>query len=328
MEDEKSFQTEDDIYFKKYIKINQIEDYSQDNLIDKKNSEDLICPICYCILKEPINCSDNKNSHSFCKKCIDKYLENKDKCPTCKLNFEYKINNEIYNKLNKLLFKCIFKNEGCNEIISYSEYLNHINNCKYNNMRYRCAVKKYNYERKEFEECGYIGNKINMNKHFKLCGYNNLKCKFCNENIYQMNLEEHIINKCKFGIINDKNGDKYIGIKQNNKREGYGIYYYSNGDKYEGEFKNNKREGYGIIYFSNRDKFEGIFKNDYVDGYGIFYSVLGFKYKGYFKYSIPYRILFFMYQILLFLYYLLSIIIRNKLSLILIIILIISMLIN
>ena len=66
----------------------------------------------------------------------------------------------------------------------------------------------------------------------------------------------------------------------------------------------------------------------YVDGYGIFYSVLGFKYKGYFKYSIPYRILFFMYRILLFLYHLLSIIIRNKLSLILIFILIISMLTN
>ena len=166
MEDEKSFQTEDDIYFKKYIKINQIEYYSPDNLIDKKNNEDLICPICYCILKEPINCSVNKNSHSFCKRCIDKYLENKDKCPACEINFEYKINNEIYNKLNKLLFECVFKNEGCNEIISYSEYLNHINNCKYNNMRYECAIKKYNYERKEFEECGYFGNKINMNKHF------------------------------------------------------------------------------------------------------------------------------------------------------------------
>ena len=283
MEDEKSFQTEDDIYFKKYIKINQIEYYSQDNLIDKKNNEDLICPICYCILKEPINCSDNKNSHSFCKICIDKYLENKDKCPTCKLNFEYKINNEIYNKLNKLLFECVFKNEGCNEIISYSEYLNHINNCKYNNMRYECAIKKYNYERKEFEECGYIGNKINMNKHFKLCGYNNLKCKFCNENIYQMNLEEHIINKCKFVIINDKNCNKYIGEKSNNIKDGYGIYYYSNGDKYEGEFKNNIKEGYGILYCSDGFKYEGEFKNGMFEGYGIIYFSNGNKYEGEFK---------------------------------------------
>ena len=222
MEDEKSYKTEDDINFKKYIKKNQLEYYDQYNLIDKRNDEDLICPICYYILKEPINCSDKKNSHSFCKKCIDKYLEERNKCPICKLNFEYKINNEIYNKLNKILFECMFKNEGCNEIISYSEYLNHINNCKYNN-KYECSIKKYNYERKEIEKCNYIGNKTNMDIHFKLCAYNNFKCKFCNENIYQMNLEEHIINKCRFGITNYENGDKYIGEKQNNIEEGYGI---------------------------------------------------------------------------------------------------------
>ena len=133
MEDEKSFQTEDDIYFKKYIKINQIEDYSQDNLIDKKNSEDLICPICYCILKEPINCSDNKNAHYFCKECIDIFLKESNKCPTCKQNFEYKINEKLKTELKELSFKCMFKNEGCNDIIPYSEYLNHINNCKYTN---------------------------------------------------------------------------------------------------------------------------------------------------------------------------------------------------
>ena len=38
-----------------------------------------------------------------------------------------------------------------------------------------------------------------------------------------MNLEEHIINKCRFGITNYENGDKYIGEKQNNIEEGYGI---------------------------------------------------------------------------------------------------------
>ena len=134
MEDEKSLQTEDDIHFKKYINKNIIEYYSQYHLIDKRNNEDLLCPKYYYILKEPINCSDNKNFHSFCEKCIDKYLEDKSKCPIYKLNFEYKINNDIYFKLNKLLFECINKNEGCNEIISYSEYLNHINNCIYNNI--------------------------------------------------------------------------------------------------------------------------------------------------------------------------------------------------
>ena len=64
-------------------------------------------------LENPINCSD----HSFCKECIDKYLKENNKCPICKNNFEYKINNDIINLLNKLFFKCKFKSDGCNDIL-------------------------------------------------------------------------------------------------------------------------------------------------------------------------------------------------------------------
>ena len=61
--------------FKKYIKKVQIKIYNQKNLIGKETKEDLICPICLEVLKNPISCSVNKNSHSFCKDCIDKYLK-------------------------------------------------------------------------------------------------------------------------------------------------------------------------------------------------------------------------------------------------------------
>ena len=162
--------------FKKYsICINQILYYDSDNLINKENTEDLICPICFYILKNPKSCSDKKNSHSYCKDCIDNYIKdnNNNTCPTCKLNFEYKIKNEINDELNKLSFQCMFKNKGCNEIKSYSEYLNHINNCKYFKDEYECNVKKYNYNEKEFEKCGYIGNITEMENHFKLCEYIN-----------------------------------------------------------------------------------------------------------------------------------------------------------
>ena len=76
---------------------------------------------------------------------MDNYIKdnNNNNCPTCKLYFEYKIKNEINDELNKLSFQCMFKNKGCNEIKSYSEYLNHINNCKYdNNIQYKCNIKK------------------------------------------------------------------------------------------------------------------------------------------------------------------------------------------
>ena len=135
--------TQMDLSFKKYFKQVTISSYATDNVTDKENIEDLICPICFYVLKNPISCSSNKNAHSFCKECIEQYLKGSNKCPTCKLNFEYKINNGLNDALNKLNFECLFKNEGCKEILSYSEYLNHINICKYdNNVQYECNIKK------------------------------------------------------------------------------------------------------------------------------------------------------------------------------------------
>ena len=272
-----------DNILKKYIKKDEIIFYNSDNLINKENSENLLCPICYCILKNPKSCSDKKNSHLFCKDCIDQYIQknNNNKCPLCKLNFEYKNNNEINIKLNKLEFKCLYKNEGCNDIIKYSDYLNHISNCIYN--KYICQIKKYNYNTKRFEICGFKSNKKNIENHIKKCAFMEYYCIFCNKNIFKINLEEHLNNNCKMCIINYINGDKYIGGIKNNLREGYGILYFVNGNKYEGEFKNDKKEGYGIYYYNNGNKYECEFKNDKKEGYGILYLINGNRYEGEFK---------------------------------------------
>jgi len=83
-----------------------------------------------------------------------KYLKNlngKNTCPTCNLNFEFKISIEKYNDLKNLSFKCLFNNEGCNDILPYSGYLNHVNNCEYNNIKYECNIMKYNYKKKNLK---------------------------------------------------------------------------------------------------------------------------------------------------------------------------------
>ena len=283
MEDLNSLSTENSIYFKKYIIPDQILLYNPDNVINKENIDNYICPICFLILKEPKSCSNQKNSHSFCKECIDNYLKENNKCPTCKRIFEYRINNQIKNELNKLSFRCTFKNEGCNEIILYSDYINHLNKCKYNNIKYKCQIMEYNYKRKEFEICGYTGDKIKITKHFKICAFNKFKCLFCNENLLRMNLEDHVKNKCNFGFIKYPNGSKYFGQKHLNLREGFGIIYYSNGHIYKGEFKNGLREGYGIEYYPDGGRYEGEFKNNIVEGYGTLYNSNGDKYEGQFK---------------------------------------------
>ena len=108
----------DDLYFllnkykiekdKYLICISDVNFYNRDNIIKNEqndNLEDFICPICLAILKRPKFCSSKENSHSFCKECIDKYLE--------------KIINVQYVKiLLKIKLKVNLKNNFINLILS------------------------------------------------------------------------------------------------------------------------------------------------------------------------------------------------------------------
>ena len=279
-QDKKSTISEEEDFKKYIICTNPINLYDTENLINKENTEDLICPICFYIYNNPESCSDKKNSHSFCKACIDNYLKNNNNCPTCKLNFEHQTKKEIIDALNKLSFQCIFKKEGCKEITNYNEYLKHINNCKYFVGEYECNIKKYNYKKKDFEKCGFVGNKTEIEKHYKLCGLVNYNCLFCKEKILLKNLEDHVMNKCKFRIINYEDGSKYIGEINNNMKNGYGVFYLSNGVRYLGQFKNDKSEGYGILYYYDSIVYKGEFKNDCKEGYGIVYYSNDSRYEG------------------------------------------------
>ena len=271
------------------IPITELNFYNIENVVNNDKLFDLQCPICLNILKEAKSCSTNKKSHSFCKECIDLYLKENNNCPICKHIFEYKSNDEINKLLNKIKFKCLFYKEGCDKIINYIEYFNHISKCTYKKNRYECKVEKYNFKIKIFEKCNYRGDIQETENHFKICGFLKYKCKFCEEYILQMKLKEqlkeHIENKCKIGIINYENGDRYIGEKKNRTKEGYGIYYYSNGKIYKGEWKNDIKEGFGILYLSNRDIYEGEWKNNKKEGYGIYYYSSGSKYLGEWKFN-------------------------------------------
>ena len=270
---------------KKFIvPINDNEIYNPEYVINNDDLFDLICPICLNIINHPLSCSLNINSHSFCKRCIDIYLEEHDNCPTCKNKFNYENNKQVEDKLNKLFLRCIYLKDGCHKIINYLDYFKHINECEFkkNNIKYECLVEKYNFSNKSFDYCRYIGNKKEMMKHFKICAFLQYECIFCKKNILAINLKEHSINNCKIKIYNDNEGDIYIGEIKNNKREGYGIYY-NNGNIYKGEWKDSKKNGYGIFYLSNGDKYEGGWKMGKMDGYGKFYFSNGDKYEGEWK---------------------------------------------
>ena len=297
-----------EIDIEKYITpIHKFCFYYEENVIINNNDInliDLICPICYNILNNPICCSLKNNCHYFCKICIDEHLKSKNTCPLCKCFFEYKTNTKINEYLGQFYFKCIFNKEGCKEILNYFEYFNHIKKCSFGNILYECHIEKFH--NKNFEKCLYIGNANEIKKHFNKCGYFEYKCKFCKIKILRIDLKNHVEKECKVRIINHPSGCRYIGQVENELAEGfgiysfptgeryegewkddspngYGIYYYPNVYIYEGDFKDFKRDGYGICNYSNGTKYSGEWKNDYYEGYGVCYYSNGDKYEGEFK---------------------------------------------
>ena len=262
--------------------------YDRNNLINKENIYDLICPICLNILNNPKSCSSKNTSHSFCKNCIDTYLKAKNTCPICKNQFNYKINYKIESILISTKFKCKYNNYGCKTILNYYQYFKHINECnyKFKNLQYECQVEKYNYKNKIFEKCLFCSKIENVENHFKICAFFVYKCLFCNKNILSINLKEHTEKECKIRFLTLNDEEKYIGEYQNNKREGIGKLYIENQIQYEGYWKNDKKEGFGILHLNNIIKYEGEWKDDKKNGYGILtceYPGKFTQYKGEFK---------------------------------------------
>ena len=165
---------------------------------------------------------------------------------------------------------------------------------------------------------------INENKKNLQTQRNDMSSLFDKLNKSFDKLEINNINKQELKCIDGK----YIGQVVNGIREGKGTWYGFNGDRYEGEWKNDKKEGCGIFYFLNGDIYKGEWKNGFSEGYGILYSSLGWKVQRYFRYNIKDSLLFFIYKLILFLFNLYSTILRNKMTLLLIIILIIGILIK
>ena len=145
-----------------------------------------------------------------------------------------------------------------------------------------------------------------------------------------------------FGIAYFSNGARFEGEWEKSELK-IGAYYYPQGDIYEGEFKNNMREGYGTFYCSDGLIYEGEWKSNYPEGYGIIYSSNGTIYRTEWKNQklqktklfllsfgtknngknedIFARILSYNYISLIYSFPFYSIIIRNKITLLLIIIL-------
>ena len=170
-----------------------IKSFPEELLIDKsimennKNNINIDCEICLGILIYPISCSQcNRN---FCKKCIGDYQEKSNKCPNCREIFKgINCNNNTIDYLNNIQLKCYHFKEGCNEIILYKNYIDHIKNCNFG--EYKCP----------FNDCNSIVLKKDLDSHIQICGMIKIKCDLCMEPIPKIYLNEHI-NECGKSLV-------------------------------------------------------------------------------------------------------------------------------
>lgn len=104
-----------------------------DERFQESVNEDLHCPICTNVLKQPVHCGPSE--HYFCKSCITRHLENNTKCPCCmkELSLEklHPPSRFVTNRLSKLTISCDNFDRGCPELIELGNLGFHVKKCEF-----------------------------------------------------------------------------------------------------------------------------------------------------------------------------------------------------
>ena len=185
--------------------------------------KEIICPICTEIPLNPIKCSICGNI--VCQECQKKWK----KCPFNCQNFKMLNLDRIFkNVINLFKTKCVFHDKGCQKILYFKDYLNHIKNCEFSefyckvdnckfkgnindclNHLFSCGLKKI--------KCKYCQKKcfkFQLKEYEEYCGNLLIKCNLCNEEILNKNLKNHKENICEYSFINCKKCNKNMIRKE------------------------------------------------------------------------------------------------------------------
>ena len=140
-------------------------------------------------------------------------------------------------------------------------------------------------------------NKIKKNKEAMILSINDTNKKMSQyiksaNNIEVPNeiFETRPVNGFQTDLIKFKNGDIYQGyFRENNKKDGYGIYIKKNGYIYKGLWKNDNIGDYGIFIDPKGNYFKGNLVNGVANGEGEIFINYKIKYVGNFDNNLPNR---------------------------------------
>ena len=142
----------------------------------------LKCSICYNLIWDPVEI--NECNHTFCNYCLNKWLKIKSFCPICKQSsINIRPSKAISRLCGELKIKC--SNERCKETPEYSNYIEHLEKCKYK--KYKCLN----------EGCKFTGIREEVKSHCLNCDNRLSDCKYCHDLIKFCELERHSKTECK-----------------------------------------------------------------------------------------------------------------------------------
>ncbi|UJR11011.1 hypothetical protein I4U23_015195 [Adineta vaga] len=127
-------ETQTDAHQETPVLTTKIDFLDSDRVVDGPPEPELLCSICQNVLWKPVACITCENA--FCSKCIHMWIERLDvSCQTTcpfKCNFNKKRAPPILNSLlSKLKIYCVYRDNGCQQILNYDVLENHQQTCDY-----------------------------------------------------------------------------------------------------------------------------------------------------------------------------------------------------
>ncbi|XP_028406759.1 kelch-like protein 5 [Dendronephthya gigantea] len=171
--------------------------YDDERFVNKVDAR-LLCPICFKVVKDPVQCP---NEHHFCRSCIQKCLkETSETCPTCQHHLTeetlVKPTRFFMETLDSLKIRCDYASRGCREVVELEFLDRHVESCGYSPTR--CTNTG----------CSEVINRNEQERHEnELCRFRISVCDECGENVIWKSKRVHpcFIRKETDDLINNMN---------------------------------------------------------------------------------------------------------------------------
>ena len=112
----------------------------------RRDLKEFVCAICKGVLNKPVFTQCCRQS--YCGDCIEEWLKGHDTCPNDKqpltIDGVSEVPRLVINVINNMRIKCDYSNDGCDEVITIGTKVEHVQMCKFKDMKSRKVFNSEN----------------------------------------------------------------------------------------------------------------------------------------------------------------------------------------